>query len=168
MAIEIPEDLTIKVRIPKRVSDREALKFVKEKEEWIDSAIARVKERKKNRPEKVHLSETELKIIKKKAKRDIPILVDEYAPKIGVTYQRISIRYQKTVWGSCTPEGNLNFNCALVCLPERVMRYVVVHELCHRKEMNHSPRFWKEVEKILPDYKELRKWLKENGNRWLE
>ena len=94
--------------------------------------------------------------------------MDYYAPLIGVTYNRISIRAQRTLWGSCTADGNLNFNCLLVLLPERVMRYVVVHELCHRKEMNHSKRFWSEVSKILPDYKELRKQLKDNGNIYLE
>ena len=94
--------------------------------------------------------------------------MEEYAAKIGVTYEHISIRAQKTLWGSCTAEGNLNFNCLLVLLPERVERYVVVHELCHRKEMNHSQKFWREVEKILPDYRELRKQLKNDGEAYLD
>ena len=82
---------------------------------------------------------------------------------MGVTYGRISIRSQKTRWGSCSAKGNLNYNWKLMLCPERVQDYVVVHELAHRKEMNHSPAFWAEVEKILPDYRERRKWLKTYG-----
>ena len=82
---------------------------------------------------------------------------------MGVTYGKITIRHQKTRWGSCSGTGNLNFNCLLMLVPEQVLDYVVVHELCHRKEMNHSPRFWKEVEAIFPEYREARKWLKDHG-----
>jgi predicted metal-dependent hydrolase len=71
---------------------------------------------------------------------------------------------QKSRWGSCSGKGNLNFNCLLMRTPDEIIDYVVVHELCHLKEMNHSPRFWAEVEKIFPDYKERRKWLKDHGN----
>lgn len=168
MSIEIKEDGQIIVRVPNRVSGRDADRFVEERLDWIEKTLEKIEKRKADRPEVVKFSETELKIIKKRAKREIPILVDYYAAQIGVTYQRISIRAQKTLWGSCTAEGNLNFNCLLVLLPERVMRYVVVHELCHRKEMNHSKRFWNEVSKVLPDYRELRKKLKEEGGIFLE
>ena len=78
-------------------------------------------------------------------------------------YGRVTVRCQRTKWGSCTSQGNLNFNCLLMLCPPEVIDSVVVHELCHRKEMNHSPRFWAEVEKILPDYKISRKWLKDHG-----
>ncbi|MDE6567167.1 MAG: M48 family metallopeptidase, partial [Lachnospiraceae bacterium] len=86
-----------------------------------------------------------------------------YARQIGVDYGRITIRNQKTRWGSCSGKGNLNFNCLLMLAPAEIQDYVVVHELCHRREMNHSPRFWAEVAKIMPDYQERRKWLKEHG-----
>ena len=95
----------------------------------------------------------------------IPKRVEYFAEKIPVTYGRITIRNQKTRWGSCSGKGNLNFNCLLMLAPPEVLDYVVVHELCHRKEMNHSERFWREVENILPDYRERKKWLKENGGR---
>ncbi|MBO4309824.1 MAG: M48 family metallopeptidase [Lachnospiraceae bacterium] len=168
MAIEIKPDGQILVRIPNRVSDAQARKFVESKADWIKKTLLKIESRAQNEAPIVKFTDTELKIIKKKAKKEIPVLVDMYASKIGVSYNRISIRAQKTLWGSCTAEGNLNFNCLLVLLPERIMRYVVVHELCHRKEMNHSKRFWYEVSKIIPDYRELRKQLKETGNRYLE
>lgn len=86
-----------------------------------------------------------------------------FAAKMGVTYGRISIRAQKTRWGSCSGQGNLNFNWKLILMPPEILDYVVVHELAHRKQMNHSKLFWAEVERILPDYERRRRWLKENG-----
>ena len=86
-----------------------------------------------------------------------------FAPLLGVHWQRISIRCQKSKWGSCSGKGNLNFNCLLLLAPPEVLDYVVVHELCHLLEMNHSPRFWALVESILPDYAERRRWLREHG-----
>lgn len=77
---------------------------------------------------------------------------------------QIVIRTQYARWGSCSSKGNLNFNCLLALVPPEVLDYVFVHELCHRKELNHSARFWNEVEQILPGYKAQRKWLKEHGS----
>lgn len=93
----------------------------------------------------------------------IPGRVKYYSDIMEVTYGKITIRNQKTRWGSCSGKGNLNFNCLLMLMPPEVIDYVVVHELCHRKEMNHSKAFWKEVEKILPNYKEAVGWLKKEG-----
>lgn len=168
MAVEIKRDGQIIVRVPNRVSRVAAEKFLEEKREWIDKTLAKIKEKEESRETLPKFTQKELYIIKKRAKQEIPFLVEEYASVMGVTYEHISIRAQKTVWGSCTADGNLNFNCLLVLLPERLIRYVVVHELCHRKEMNHSQKFWQEVEKILPDYKELRKQLKDEGEAYLD
>ena len=100
----------------------------------------------------------------RRAAEVIPQRVAYFAQKIGVTYGRITIRNQKTRWGSCTAEGNLNFNCLLMEAPPEVLDSVVVHELCHRKEMNHSERFYAEVLRVFPDYWAQDKWLKENGH----
>ena len=109
-------------------------------------------------------TEEQIKELYQKAKDIIPKKVHFYASKMGVTYGRITIRCQRTRWGSCSSKGNLNFNCLLALVPPEVLDYVVVHELCHRKELNHSARFWNEVERILPDYKTRRSWLKERGS----
>ena len=97
-------------------------------------------------------------------KKKLSLMIPKYSLSMGVNPNRITIRNQRTRWGSCSSKGNLNFNCLLSLVPERVMEYVVVHELAHLIEMNHSKRFWKIVEEIIPDYKEQKRWLKENGD----
>lgn len=97
----------------------------------------------------------------------IPEKVRHYAPLVGVDYGRITIRNQRTRWGSCSSKGNLNFNYLLMLLPDDVIDSVVVHELCHRKHMNHSPQFYAEVERVFPEYKSSNKWLNENGGIYL-
>ena len=110
------------------------------------------------------LSEEEIRQLKREARRVIPQRVAFYAEKVGVNYGRISVRAQKTKWGSCSAEGNLNFNYLLMLAPPEVLDSVVVHELCHRKEMNHSDRFYAEVLRVYPEYKKYWRWLKENGS----
>ena len=95
------------------------------------------------------------------ARQRITRRVEYFAPLVGVTYNRIFIKEQKTRWGSCSSLGNLNFNWKLILLNEKLLDYVVVHELAHRKQMNHSPTFWAEVERVLPDYRERRRRLRE-------
>lgn len=103
-----------------------------------------------------------------KAKVELPAIVKKYASLMGVTYNRIIIRHQKTRWGSCTKTGNLSFNCLLMKMPENVRDYVIVHELTHRKELNHSTKFWTIVAEYCPWYKDAKQWLKENGQELME
>ena len=110
------------------------------------------------------LSMNEIRALADQALKVIPERVKYYAPKVGVTYGRITIRNQRSKWGSCSSKGNLNFNCLLMLTPPEVLDSVVVHELCHRKEMNHSEKFYSEVLRVFPDYWKWDKWLKENGN----
>lgn len=99
----------------------------------------------------------------KQAKSWIGKRVRFYAGQMDEAYNNITIKNQKKRWGSCSSAGNLNFNWRLILAPPEVIDYVVVHELCHLKQMNHSKEFWSEVEKVLPDYKVRKKWLDENG-----
>ncbi|MCU7494699.1 MAG: M48 family metallopeptidase [Ignavibacteria bacterium] len=101
--------------------------------------------------------------LKLKAEAYIPQRVREIAVKYGFQVNRISIRGQKTRWGSCSRGNNLSFNFRLMAYNREIIDYVIVHELCHTREMNHSKRFWALVEKIVPDYKALRKELKKTA-----
>ena len=99
-----------------------------------------------------------------RAKSYIPNRVARYAKLMDVEYGKIVIRNQKTRWGSRSSSGTLSFNWRLMLAPKEVLDYVVVHELCHIKQMNHSQAFWDEVKKVMPDYQMYRKWLKDNGH----
>ncbi len=164
MAIEIRPDMTVYVRVPMRTSDREIRRFVAEKDGWILQHLEKMQEKNQLRAETEPLSEAELRELAEQALQVIPLKAAYFAGQLGVTYGRITIRNQKTRWGSCSSRGNLNFNCCLMRAPEEILDYVIVHELCHRIEMNHSQRFWECVEAILPDYRERRKWLKIYGS----
>ena len=100
----------------------------------------------------------------KQAKAVISRRVRYYASQMGETYGKITIKNQKKRWGSCSSARNLNFNRRLIMAPQGVLDYVVVHELCHLRQMNHSNAFWQEVELVLPDYKMHKKWLETNGH----
>lgn len=165
MVLEIIKDGMILVRAPYRMPESEIRRFIQEKSDWIEKHVQRIEERQRTLPPVEGLTMKDIRKLADQASVVIPKRVEYFAEKIPVTYGRITIRNQKTRWGSCSGKGNLNFNCLLMLAPPEVLDYVVVHELCHRKEMNHSERFWREVENILPDYRERKKWLKENGGR---
>lgn len=169
ISITVLPDGSVIVRAPYLCTRRTADAFVAQKEAWIDRTRKKLAEQAKKAEEDVHIaatekfSEEELAQFKKSARKILIPLVEEYAEIIGVSYGRVTIRAQKTRWGSCSSKGNLNFNCLLVLMSESVQRYVVVHELCHRKYMNHSKAFWSEVEKYHPSYKADRRLLKARG-----
>lgn len=166
ISIEITPEAEVIVRAPYYASVSEINKLIGEKSDWIHKHLQKMSDRQKKKAEapSQELTAQDIKLLTTRAKRIIPQRVRYYADIMGVTYGRITIRMQKSRWGSCSSKGNLNFNCLLMRTPDEIIDYVVVHELCHLKEMNHSPRFWAEVEKIFPDYKERRKWLKDHGN----
>jgi len=84
---------------------------------------------------------------------------------VGVEPKSASIKSFKSRWGSCSPEGDLDFNWVVVMAPNRIVDYIVIHELCHSLHHDHSPKFWKEVERVMPDYKDHKEWLKVNGHK---
>ena len=142
------------VRAPKGLSAAEIDRFVQSKRSWSESHLAKVP------TAQPKFSGEEIHRLADEALKRIPERVRHFAPLVGVTYGGITIRNQHTRWGSCSAKGNLNFNCLLMLTPDHVIDYVVVHELCHRLEMNHSPRFWAQVERVLPDYRRSLQWLK--------
>lgn len=105
----------------------------------------------------------ELDTILVEAKEKLPRLVARYAKEMNISYEKVFVKAQKTRWGSCSSKGNINLNCLLMKVPPYARKYVIVHELAHRKEMNHSERFWKLVADEIPDYQKAVKWLKKNG-----
>ena len=157
ISLQIKPDGAVLVRCPLRLPEREVVAFVESKRAWLEKHLCR-------REWVERLTKDEVAALAIRAKEDITARVERLAPLVGVSWERITIRSQRTRWGSCSGKGNLNFNCLLMLAPEQVRDYVVVHELCHRKEMNHSARFWALVERILPNYTLSRKWLKDHGD----
>ncbi len=166
LSIELKPDEII-ARAPMRMKEKEILKFIESKQSWIDKHLAKLNERQKDLNDLKPYTQEEIIQFTAKAKIDIPKRVEFYAKQIGVTYNKITIRCQHTRWGSCSSKGNLNFNCLLVLLPDEIIDSIVVHELCHRKHMNHSSRFYEEIDKVFPKYKKCHQWLKQNGGIYL-
>ena len=167
ISIRIDRDGTILVKAPYFCREAEIGAVLESKKDWILKTREKVIEQKQLADAAGHLSAEEIRALADQALQVIPDKVRYYAEKIGVTYGRITIRCQKTRWGSCSREGNLNFNCLLMLAPEEVQDAIVVHELCHRKEMNHSDRFYAEVLRVCPDYHKWNRWLKEHGGELL-
>ena len=163
LAIGITQEGALKVKAPFSLSETEIIRFVKQKSFWIYKQVKKVEE---NRANMVTYSRQEERSYREKARAILTDKTEYYGRLIGVTYNRIRIADQKTRWGSCSSVGNLNYNWKLVLMPPGVLDYVVVHELAHRREMNHSAAFWKVVATWMPDYKKYRKWLRDNGNQF--
>lgn len=165
LAMEVRPGAEVIVRAPYHATMSEIRDFVSKNRGWIDHHLELAKEEQRRIKESPYgtISWEQVQKYADLALKTIPPRVSQYAQRMGVTYHRITIRCQRTRWGSCSSKKNLNFNCLLMLTPPKVQDYVIVHELSHLKEMNHSPRFWAEVEKVLPDYRERRAWLKDHG-----
>lgn len=164
LAITITQEGNLLIKAPLRMSFREIERFLKQKQYWIYKQAKHVLE---DASHNIYRSEEEIKVLREQARRVLTEKTDYYKTLLGVDYQRIRIGNQKTRWGSCSTRGTISYNWHLVLMPERIMDYVVVHELCHLLEMNHSERFWRKVGEILPDYESSRRWLRDNGNQYL-
>ena len=162
LGLEIKPDGRVIARAPYGLKQSEIDKFINEKSSWIDKHLLKLQNA-QNESNLEKLSADEIQELADKALQYIPKRVEYYAKIIGVDYGRITIRNQRTKWGSCSSKGNLNFNCLLMLTPPEVIDSVVVHELCHRKEMNHSKKFYSEVLRVYPEYQKWNKWLKDNG-----
>lgn len=191
LGLEVTRDGLVKARLPMRLPVREAILFIEEHRDWILRKRAEVQRRREenNRRRRQQGAQPwqpgqdvgagNAGIENAETQATVPLLADltiaqkaqikqkfqektrKFATKMGVTYGRITIRAQRTRWGSCSSKGNLNFNYLLYYLPEELMEYVVIHELAHRKHMNHSSYFWREVERYCPDYRQRRARLRD-------
>ena len=156
VAIKIENGCVI-VKAPMKMSKREIKAIVEKHTEWIAKAL----EREKRKREKYEiLSDEQIKQLKKQARIDLGALCEHYAAIMKLSYNRITITSAKTRFGSCSSSKNISFSYLLMLYPEAAREYVVVHELAHLVEMNHSPRFYAIIERYLPDYKDRRKLLK--------
>lgn len=162
-AIKITADMQIVVFVPLYVSDNEIEKMVISKSKWIDEHMLKVQSTIDERSKLEKITFEQIKELADQAVEYIPKRVKYYAEKENFVYNKITIKNLVSRWGSCSTKGNLNFNCLLMLTPDYVIDYIVVHELCHLREMNHSEKFWAEVEKIMPDYQRAELWLKQNG-----
>ena len=160
MAIYVRPDGSVEVRAPLRAKRDFIEAFIREKEDWIRNTQRKMAERREQR-QVIALSPAEVRATKKKAKEYLTRRCEHFAPRMGVDFQSVKVNSARTRWGSCTSEGNLNFTYRLIFAEPELIDYIVVHELAHRREMNHSPRFWAVVEATLPDYRKHRAALRE-------
>ena len=163
LCVEITPRGEVLIRAPYRAADYQIRRFLDERIGWIEKHLKEREDYLLSHPMAERFSMEELNELANRALEVIPPKVQSYAKLLGVSYGKITIRNQRTRWGSCSAKGNLNFNCLLMLAPEDVLDYVIVHELSHRIEMNHSKRFWNVVSGVMPDYKAKIKWLKEHG-----
>ena len=162
LGIEIAPDGAVIVRAPQRTSRARIEAMLRDKADWIARARAKAQAR-TQAAAAAPLTQEELQELRARAKAYLPGRAAWYAQRIGVDYGRITIRAQRTRWGSCSAQGNLSFNCLLMLTPPEVIDSVVVHELCHRRHMDHSAAFYADVLRAFPEYRKWHRWLKENG-----
>ena len=156
--LEVPWGKPARLTVPRSMSRAAVDRVLTEKRRWI------VEQRRQQVPrlglEQLVVSESEAR---GGARELVSALAEEEAERLAVTYERIRIGDQRTLWGSCSARGTLSFNWRLVLAPLEVLDYVVVHELCHLCVPNHSKRFWKLVEGRRPNWRGQRDWLREHG-----
>ncbi len=159
MRVSVYRGGDVRVTVPRSATNLMIDKFLSQHAQWIFKSVQHFKKlpavtlvSRANRKDYLLHKDAALRLAKERL---------EYFNKLyGFTYGKVSIKNQKTLWGSCSKSGNLNFTYRIAMLPEKFSDYIIVHELCHRGEFNHSRRFWDLVAKTIPDYEELRKTLR--------
>jgi predicted metal-dependent hydrolase len=162
--IRVAADGTVRVTVPRWGSKREAQAFADRERAWIDKQQRKAEgERRQARP--TELTAEAQRAIIARAKTELPPRLLDLAAQHGLTVTRVSIRNQRSRWGSCSRSGHICLNWRLVTMPEAVRDYVLIHELMHLKRMDHSPKFWKLVAEACPPYKDARAWLRSQSAR---
>ena len=156
--LRILDDGTLRVTLPQRGSKREAQAFVERSAEWI----AQQQLKAKARPATVHHDDP---VLRRRAARELPPELIALARLHGISVNRVSIRNQRSRWGACSSTGSITLNWRLILVPDFVRHYVMIHELMHRRELNHSNRFWRHVAAACPRADEARRWLRTEGQQ---
>ncbi len=159
VSIKINTRGEVRATIPWWVSKKNAISFVQENKGWILNKLEKMKNIKAESI--LQLGDREDYLIHKKTAKDFVLGRLEYFNQFyGFSFERVAIRDQRTRWGSCSGKRNLNFNYRIIHLPGEYADYLIVHELCHLKQMNHSSDFWKLVAQTIPDYRRISKELR--------
>jgi len=156
--VRVLDDGTVRVTLPWRGSKREAQAFVEKSAAWIAGQRRRVAARPAT-------AIADAAGRRREASKELPAELLRLAARHGITVSRVSIRNQRSRWGACSSTGSITLNWRLILVPGFVREYVMVHELMHRRELNHSPRFWRHVAAACPHYDEARRWLRTEGQR---
>lgn len=160
LKISVSQDGQVRLTIPYYLPYYLGERYLKEKKTWIVETLKKINI---HDQQKTKIDPQQEKELRKKAREKITELVKHYCLVYSLSYQKIFIKGHRSLWGSCSQKKNLNFNWRLILAPERILHYVVVHEVCHLREMNHSKNFWQLVELTVPEYRECRRWLIKNG-----
>lgn len=192
LSLSVNRNAEVVVRAPIRVSEKEITRFVLRHEKWIENRLAEIQSQSLNLSdgEKISIFGEEYRIaegkaalrngflflpeenreevltalLKKRAKREMTERTERIAKENSFSYSAVRISSARGRWGSCSRKASISYSFRIALLPKDCVEYVIVHELCHIRHFNHSVRFWREVEQILPDYKLRRKTLKGCGN----
>lgn len=163
IGVKVDQKGVVTAQAPYLAKEADVLAFLSQHADRIEQYVQRSRIAAEQAEDAGRFSAAELEHMAQQAVQVIPQRVAYYARLLGVTYGHITIRNQKSRWGSCSSKGNLNFNCLLMAAPAEVLDSVVAHELCHRKHMDHSKAFYAELYKLFPDYDRCSRWLKEQG-----
>jgi predicted metal-dependent hydrolase len=154
--IRVLDDGTVRVTLPRWGSKREAQAFVERSGAWITRQLL-------TRRPRVAAAHSDEAGWRQRAAKELPPQLLALAAQHGITVTRVSIRNQRSRWGACSARGSITLNWRLMLVPEFVREYVMIHELMHRRELNHSKRFWRHVAAACPRHREARQWLLSEG-----
>ncbi len=183
LRVRVGPRVPLEAVVPRRITDRQVDRFLADHRPWITRKLraaraiaARPPVLGLDRPGVVWLELQPLPVepgstaasierwYRREARGRITAVAEREAARLGVGYEAIGIRDPRTRWGSCSSRGNLSFSWRLAIVPREVLEYVVIHELCHLRELNHSKRFWRLLEEARPTWREEAAWLREHGH----
>jgi hypothetical protein len=157
LRLSVSADASVRLSVPMRVSEKMADDFVRAKAQWV---MMRLDDFKKNPSALPPATRADYLKYRELAREIAEKKLQHFNLGYGYQWKKIAIRNTKTRWGSCSASGNLNFSYRIIYLPEKLCDYIVVHELCHLGQFNHSAKFWALVAQAVPDYKMRRREIK--------